>query len=379
MARQAATARLTKEVTVGHIRRHPKARHRWQVRYIDPAGQERARNFSRKADAEAFLHAIETDKLRGSYIDPESGRITFAEWAAQVEAARLDVSPSTHARDDSLLRNHVLPTFGPFQLRAIEPTHLRQWVARLQAQGLAPSTVAKCFQIVARILEAAVTDGLLPHSPRRRVSLPKVATEERRFLSAEEVAELAHVIDSRYRALVLFGAYTGTRLGEMAGLLTRDLDLLRGVAHIQGTKSRTSRRTVALSAFLREELAHHLAVHGPGRDGHVFPSPEGGPLHPTNFRRRIWKPAVAASVGEPMRPHDLRHTHVALLIAAGEDPYVISQRLGHASIKTTYDIYGHLFEGRDQEAADRLDEVARRAQTDTRRTPDGHRVIPLNP
>jgi integrase len=80
-----------------------------------------------------------------------------------------------------------------------------------------------------------------------------------------------------------------------------------------------------------------------------------------------------------MRPHDLRHTHVALLIAAEENPYVISQRLGHASIKTTYDIYGHLFEGRDQEAADRLDEVARRAQTDTRRTPDGHRVIPLNP
>jgi len=62
-----------------------------------------------------------------------------------------------------------------------------------------------------------------------------------------------------------------------------------------------------------------------------------------------------------MRPHDLRHTHVAFLIAAGEDPYVVSRRLGHASIRTTYDVYGHLFEGRDQEAAAALE--AARAQS----------------
>ena len=73
------------------------------------------------------------------------------------------------------------------------------------------------------------------------------------------------------------------------------------------------------------------------------------------FRRRIWLPAVRDSVGEPMRQHDLRHTHVALLIAAGEDPYVISRRLGHASIRTTYDVYGHLFEGRDRDASEALE------------------------
>ena len=56
-----------------------------------------------------------------------------------------------------------------------------------------------------------------------------------------------------------------------------------------------------------------------------------------------------------MRSHDLRHTHVALLIAAGEDPYVISRRLGHASIRTTYDVYGHLFEGHDREASAALE------------------------
>ena len=75
-----------------------------------------------------------------------------------------------------------------------------------------------------------------------------------------------------------------------------------------------------------------------------------------------------------MRPHDLRHTHAALLIAAGEDPYVISRRLGHASTRTTYDIYGHLFEGRDRERPT----AWRRSLARLRRTPDGHQVVSLD-
>jgi len=69
-----------------------------------------------------------------------------------------------------------------------------------------------------------------------------------------------------------------------------------------------------------------------------------------------------------MRPRDLRHTHVALLITAEEDAYVISQRLGHASIRTTYDVYGHLFEGRDRQAADALEAARARSLADAART-----------
>ena len=65
----------------------------------------------------------------------------------------------------------------------------------------------------------------------------------------------------------------------------------------------------------------------------------------------MWLPGVQASVGEPLRFHDLRHTHVALLVAAGQHIKVIQERLGHASIRTTLDTYGHLFDGLDQSAA----------------------------
>lgn len=183
---------------------------------------------------------------------------------------------------------------------------------------------------------------------------PKIEQSEKRFLSIQEVEHLAETITPRYRAFVLAGAYTGLRPGELAALRIDRLDLLRRQLRVEEPlKTPAARRTVSFPPFLADELAAHLTAH-PGRDGLVFTAPEGGPLRLRLFRRRFWYPAVRQSVGEPMRPHDLRHTHVALLIAAGEDPYVISKRLGHASIRTTYDVYGHLFEGRDREAAGAL-------------------------
>jgi len=117
---------------------------------------------------------------------------------------------------------------------------------------------------------------------------------------------------------------------------------------------------VALPKFLSEELARHISQWPPAADGFLFTAPEGGPVRRTNFRRRTWLPAVEASVGQPLRVHDLRHTHAAILIAQGEHPKVIQLRLGHSSIQVTLDTYGHLFEGLDEAAAERLDATFQR-------------------
>ena len=68
---------------MAHIRRHPNARGRWQVRYVDPSGRERSKNFPRKSDAERFLVTIEADMLRGDWIDPRLSKITFEEWTGR--------------------------------------------------------------------------------------------------------------------------------------------------------------------------------------------------------------------------------------------------------------------------------------------------------
>jgi integrase len=97
-----------------------------------------------------------------------------------------------------------------------------------------------------------------------------------------------------------------------------------------------------------------VEVRGTTDDGPIFTAPDGGPLRRAGFRNRAWKPAVKASVGEPLRFHDLRHSHVALLIDRGTHPAVIAARLGHTSVTTVLDVYGHLYDGLDRSAADTL-------------------------
>jgi integrase len=98
---------------------------------------------------------------------------------------------------------------------------------RISAQGFAPATVVKAYQLLGRTMTAAVNADMLPRSPCRAVRLPRVEREEMRFLNPAQVATLADVIGSRYRAMVLLGAYGGLRIGELAGLRRRRVDLLR--------------------------------------------------------------------------------------------------------------------------------------------------------
>src|SRR5207247_9674841 len=95
----------------------------------------------------------------------------------------------------------------------------------------------------------------------------------------------------------------------------------------------------------------------------IFAGERGGPLRPNHFRRRTWAKAVKASVGLPCHPHDLRHSHASIL-KKGVHPKTIQVRLGHTSIRTTMDIYGHLYEGVDEAAAQALDALFRRALLD---------------
>lgn len=150
---------------------------------------------------------------------------------------------------------------------------------------------------------------------------------------------------------------------------------VRGKVLLKPPKTSASRRRIALPRFLCDVLSKHLARVPAGEDGFVFQAPMGGPLRRSNFRRRVWVPAVRRSVGEPMRFHDLRHTHVAMLIAQGEHPKTIQARLGHASVSTTLGTYGHLFEGLDEAAADRLDAAV---APSARPQPD-RAVVPFRP
>jgi Phage integrase, N-terminal SAM-like domain len=204
----------------------------YRVRYRDPAGSQRSRVFARKADAQRFLNETETAKARGTWTDPALGRVLFRDWLGEWWATTTNLRPKTRDRDELLLRRLALPSFGAVPLAAISQRDVRAWVAELSARGLAPATVQKAYQLLGKVMGAAVDAGMLAQSPCRRVPLPKVEREEMRFLTPAEVATLADVIDRRYRALVLVGAYGGLRIGELAGLRRSRVDLLRGTVQV---------------------------------------------------------------------------------------------------------------------------------------------------
>lgn len=376
---------------MAHIRRHPNANGRWQVRYVDPRGKERSKNFSRKSDAERFLHTVETDKLRGEWVDPRLGRINFTDWAAEVEATRLNRRVSTRTRDDAYLRSLILPVFGGQEIASIQPHEIRQWISGLEKRSYAPATIAKAYQILSRCFRVAVTDGLIPRTPCREIKLPKNEQLEKRFLSTTEVERLADSIEDRYRTFVLTAAYTGLRFGEMAALRVDDLDTLRRTLRVdeqlsrQGSstmvlgplKSKKAYRTIGLPGFLIEELTDHIERF-PSEDDWIFSHSAGGHLDYTRFLRRYWRPAAEVSVGQPCTPHDLRHTHVAILIAEGQSPRYIADRLGHTSTRTVLDVYGHLYDDADESAMEGLELLRQKAVTDRRRTVGGRPVVPID-
>jgi integrase len=253
------------------------------------------------------------------------------------------------------------------RLAAITQLEVRTWVAELSARKLAPSTVTKTYQLFGKVMAAAVDAGYLAQTPCRKIPLPRAEREEMRFLTPAGIVILAGTIRPAYRALVFVGAYGGLRIGELAGLRRDRVDLLRGtvsvaeiLTEVAGTlyvgppKTRASRRTVGLLRFVVRELEAHLAT-ARAADDHVFTAPEGGPLRIVGFRNRIWRPAAEAAGLAGLRIHDLRHTAVALWIAAGASPKEVAVRAGHTSVSFTLDRYGHLYPEADTTLRDRLD------------------------
>lgn len=342
---------------------------RYRARYQGPDRRWRSRTFDRRIDAQRWLNNELVKLDRGEWVDPRAGRTLFESVAERWMAGRAALRVSTRVRDRSYLRSLVLPHLGDMPVGSVQPSDLEVWVAELMAEGKAPATVQKAWQIASGVFRLAVRDRLIALSPARDVELPKIERGEPTAFTLEEVMRLTEAIDPRYRALVLVGAFGGLRIGEIAGLQLGDFDPLRSLIRVRRTasdvsgeiivgppKTTKSIRTVALPRSITEQLVEHVArldEKGPG--GWIFPAPEGGPIRRTAFMRRVWKPAlVAADLDVELGTHTLRRSQVALLIAQGEHPKVIADRLGHTSVRTVLDVYGHLYEGADEAAAERL-------------------------
>ena len=286
----------------GSVRRLPSGR--WQASYWHLGRRHIAEvTLLTKADANAYLAAMETQIRRGSWIDPWGAQIGFADWTEEWKATIVDLRPSTKARDLGYLQRYVLPRFGSLELGEIDHMMVRSWVAKLSASGLAPSTTTKAAQLLSKIMRSAVQAGLLPESPCDGVRLPRIERVEMRFLDPGEVMALADAMDPRYRAAVLLAAYGGLRAGELFGLRAKRVDPAPH-GHHRRDGGRCRRPSLLRSAQNPGRPSKRATPPGGGRpagrtprtydrrpDDLVFTAPEGGPVQLNVWRRRFWAPA----------------------------------------------------------------------------------------
>ncbi|MDP8927029.1 MAG: site-specific integrase [Actinomycetota bacterium] len=374
-----------------HVRSYPDGRQlvTWRARYRDPSGKEHAKTFARKVDAERYLTSVEADLLRGNWIDPDRGKTPLGDWAKRWLESKRSLKPKTRLGYESLLRSRVLPKLGDYPLASIERIHVEQWISQMQDEDLSSSRIRQAFNVLAAALDAAIANGMIARNVARGIDLPRLRPAKRRFLTQGQVAALANAIYPNYRVLVLVLAYSGLRWGEAIALRRGRCDLLRRRLHVLESATevggdllwgspKTHRvRSVSLPAFVCEELAQHLAAKVEDHpDALVFTTDSGMPVRHSDFLRYRWRSAVqAAGLPEGLTPHELRHTAAALLINSGAGPKSIQAQLGHSTIVTTFDIYGHLFEGHLDDVMDRLDQAWRReAETQSANPPAGHVV-----
>jgi integrase len=361
----------------------------WTAVYDEPSpdGKRRQRSkggFPTQKAAQRFL----TDQLSriggGTYVEP--ARTTVGDWCEQwldVQSSRL--RPSTWESYRDVLRGRVVPELGHIPLQSLTAAQIDRLYAHLLSRGrsdgrggLSARSVRYTHTILRRALSDAMRKSLLVRNPTDAADPPSASEAKAptmRTWDASEVTRfLEHVAGDRLAAAWRLAASTGMRRGEVLGLHWRDLDLDAGRATVVQTlvagagsprlsKPKSGRgRSIALDAGTVRALRAHrkaqageqLAL-GPAYDDHglVFAREDGVPLRPRTFSRSFAR--HARGVGLPViRLHDLRHTWATLALSQGVHPKVVQERLGHASVAITLDIYSHAVPAMQEDAAERV-------------------------
>ena len=352
----------------------------------DDAGSRRQRSkggFAIKRDAQSFLTTQLAGLASSSYIEPS--KMTFGRYLTEcwLPTVQTTTRPSTWDSYRRTIDLHIIPELGRVGLQRLSAHDLDRFYAMKRESGradgsggLAPKTIRNIHNLIHKALHDAERKQLVwrniassadpPKQVRRSLDVTQTWTPDqvRTFLS--------EMHSHRLYAAYLLAVTTGMRRGEVLGLRWVDLDFDRRRASIRQTvisvayevqlsapKTSKGRRSVALddntlaalASHRRSQVEERLALGVSREDADlVFAREDGQPIHPDLFSQ-IFDRAVARLDVPRIRLHDLRHTHATLGLAAGVPPKVMSERLGHATVAFTQDVYVNVIPEREEEAA----------------------------
>jgi integrase len=361
----------------------------WRVRWRED-GRLQSETFTSKPDAVVFRGMVDAAGQRWparwipgqGFIDTPTDVPTLREWAQRAIDSRPRANERTRAAYRSQIAQHVPDDLLDTPLDQVTRERVGAWVIDLSSRR-APKTVRNIHGLLSSLFADAVDAGLIARNPIKGLvtALPDVHAEEPVFLTPDELRLILANIDQHYRPLVMFLARTGCRFGEATAIDVGSVDLehatvridravkrsAQGTFYIGSPKSRRSKRTITLDPQLVDALRPLTA----GRHhGLLFRTHEGQRVSHSNFYGRKWSTALDSAsrcdthptdpctcpgvLRRRPRVHDLRHSHASWLIAAGVPLPIVQARLGHESIKTTVDLYGHLAEDADRVAAEAM-------------------------
>ena len=255
-------------------------------------------------------------------------------------------------------QHHIAPELASCELEQIDALTIAKFRAALLGKRLAPQTVCHCLSLLRRILNCAVEWGLYS-GPVPRIRMPKFDNRRVRYLTHSEASNLVstlHAISPIWADVAVFDLNTGLRRGELLSLLPSQIDLPNRECHILESKSFHA-RSIPLNGAAMDIVQKYLALREPTSGLPLFHE-KGHPLNPHSRHFRSAVRQCGFNAGVPDRRsqvcfHTLRHTFASWLVQGGVPLQVVSQLLGHASLKMTLR-YAHLAPSQHRAAVDSL-------------------------
>ena len=365
----------------GHIQRRGKDT--WPIIYDLPPGRDGKRRqrsvtvHGPKRDAQVKLREIPTSLDTGDHVEPTKETLSsyLERWLDSYAATATSLRTQRDYR--GIIHGYLIPILGGIPLRSLRPDHVQALHRELFIRGLAPRTVLHAHRVLGDALNRAVRWRLLTQNVCSMVDPPRTEQKEMQVLDREGVAAfLRGAQESRYGDLFYVILLTGMRRSEALALRWPQVDLeegyisvVAGLHRIKGkglvllrTKTEKSRRRIAiprnvidvLRKIRTSQMEQRLAA-GPvwQQTKFVLTTGDGSSLDPERVSNAFT--AIRKSAGLPPVPlHDLRHTHATIMIKQGEHVKMVSERLGHANVQTTLELYTHVLPGMQEEAAERF-------------------------
>ncbi|MFA5368215.1 MAG: site-specific integrase, partial [Dehalococcoidia bacterium] len=252
--------------------------------------------------------------------------------------------------------------------------HIQKYYSQKLSGGLSGQTVRHHHTALHKALQTAVEWGVLSRNVADAVKSPRIEKTDMQTWKEDDIIRFLDVVkNTPYHALFYTALFTGMRRSELLALRWRDVDLILsqiyvsrslhclrdGTVIFRPTKTAKSRRTISLPPSATLVLREHYEKQKLERfmmgirledDDLVFSHPDGKPFLP-NTVTHSWIRLVRHSGLKPIRFHDARHTHASMMLKQGVHPKIVQERLGHANIAVTFDIYSHVTPGLQEAAA----------------------------